>query len=75
MLILFIRVFAFFAVYPTRTTLLKIKVTLGIATINITNTLSTIFVTNIVDTSKWSAHKINRDDFSLNTEFRIFVFT
>jgi len=44
----FILVFVFFAAYPTRTVLLKIKVTLGIATININMALSIIITSDVV---------------------------
>ena len=56
----FIRVFVFFAAYPTRTVLLKIKVTLGIATININMALSIIFMKNLVDKSIGVCSQDNR---------------
>ena len=48
----FILVFVFRIAYPTRTVLPKIKVTVGIATININIALSIIFMKNLVDKSK-----------------------
>ena len=49
---LFILVFVLLIAYPTRTALLKIKVKLGIATINIPIVLSIIFMKNSTEKSK-----------------------